>query len=434
MKRTGRFKFLAGFLAIMLLAAACGDDTSEDTTTTSGETQTTEATDNGGSEETTTTAADEPAEPVRGIDEDGTVHLGAWIAQSGPLAVVSNIADAIQLRFDLANEAGGVNGYTFDFEVIDDQANPSQTVNAVRELWENEEVFALVHPYGSGGLNAVQDYIADNEIPLLFPFADSRILFADATPENAYGFVPFYADAIELMMRHVNEAEGVETVAVLHTNDPLGEAGPQGAEAAAADLGMEVVETVGYDSTETNFAPLGRRLAESEADAILIWSFVGSTQVLQAALESGYEGIILLHDGYRGGFYFSQLLGLPFELDGRTYTNVWWAPTDEPEAADFLEAFTEAFPEGDVNLAQSGWAAGELFLTAVEQTTADGTPLTWPALRETLASWDGEDIGMAKGISYSEEVHAGATQGKVRRLEGGEWVDAIDWTTYARYE
>lgn len=431
MKRTRTFNLFAVLLAVALILAACAEDTAEETTTTAGEPGTT-ADDTG--EETTTTEGSEPMEPVRGIDEDGTVHLGAWIAQSGPLAVVSNIADAIQLRFQLANEEGGVNGYTFDFTVIDDQANPSQTVNAVRELWETEEVFALVHPYGSGGLSAVQDYLVENQVPTLFPFADARILFSGEAPENAYGFVPFYADAIELMMRHVNEAEGVETLAVLHTNDPLGEAGPEGARAAAEELGMEVVETVGYDSTETNFAPLGRRLAESGADAILIWSFAGSTQVLQAALESGYEGIVLLHDGYRGGFYFSQLLDLPFELDDRTFTNVWWVPTDEPEAADFVSAFTEAYPEGDVNLAQSGWAAAELFLTAVEETTADGEPLTWDALKATLDSWDQEDIGMAVGITYTEGIRTGATQGKVRRLEGGSWVDAIDWTTYSRYE
>lgn len=431
MKRTRTFNLFAAFLALALVVAACGGDTAEETTTTASEPGTTA--DSGG-EETTTTESSEPMEPVRGIDDDGTVHLGAWIAQSGPLAVVSNIADAIQLRFELANEAGGVNGYTFDYTALDDQANPSQTVNAVRELWETEEVFALVHPYGSGGLSAVQDYLIENEIPTLFPFADSRILFSGEAPENVYGFVPFYADAIELMMRHVNEAEGVETVAVLHTNDPLGEAGPEGAEAAAEELGMEVIETVGYDSTETNFAPLGRRLAESDADAILIWSFSGSTQVLQAALESGYEGIILLHDGYRGGFFFSQLLDLPFELDGRTFTNIWWVPTDEPEAADFVSAFTEAYPEGDQNLAQSGWAAAELFLTAVEQTTADGEPLTWEALKATLDSWDQENIGMTVGITYTDGIRTGATQGKVRQLESGSWVDAIDWTTYSRYE
>jgi branched-chain amino acid transport system substrate-binding protein len=426
-------KALASLLVMALLVAACSPDDSagEDTTTTaadSGEQTTTTA----GGDEATTTTAGEP-EPVRGISEDGEVKLGTWIAQSGPLAVVANIANALQLRLDQANEAGGVNGYTFSLETIDDQADPSQTVNAVRELWEDDEVFGLLHPYGSGGMSAVQDYLIENEIPLLFPFADSRILFGDTPPDNAFGFVPFYADAIYLMMEHVQESAGVNTVAVLHTNDPLGEAGPLGAEAAAEELGMEVVETVGYDSTETNYAPLGRRLADSGADAILIWSFTGSVQVLQAALESGYEGVILLHDGFRGGFYYSQLIDLPFDLDGRTYTNVWWVPVDEAGAEEYAAAFSEAYPDGDVNLGQSGWAAGDLFLQAVEEATADGQQLTWQALKDTLLSWQERDIGMSVGITYSDTQRTGATKGKVRQLQDGAWVDAIDWTTYARY-
>lgn len=428
LKRIG--KVLASFLALALVVAACSSgDTGGDTTTTQADNSQTTTTA-GGEEATTTTGA---PEPVRGISEDGEVKLGAWIAQSGPLAVAANIANALQLRLEMANDAGGVNGYTFSLDVIDDQADASQTVNAVRELWEDEEVFGLLHPYGSGGLTAVKDYVTDNEIPVLFPFADSRIMFDDAAPDNAFGFVPFYGDAIHLMMEYVHDNAGVNSVAVLHTNDPLGEAGPLGAEAAAADLGMEVVEDVGYDFTETNYAPLGRRLADSGADAILIWSFTGSVQVLQAALESGYDGVILLHDGFRGGFYYSQLIDLPFDLDGRTYTNVWWVPVDEPGAAEYADAFTAAYPDGDLNLGQSGWAAGDLFLTAVEETTADGSQLTWPALKDTLLGWQERDIGMSVGISFSDTQRTGATKGKVRELQDGAWVDVIDWTTYPRY-
>lgn len=412
-----------------LVLAGCGTGDSEPDESST----TTEAS----SEETTTTAApDEPGEPVRGISEDNVVSLGAWIAESGPLAVVANIANAARLRFEVANDAGGVNGYTFDFTSIDDQSDPAQTVNAARELWENDEVFALVHPYGSGGMTAVQDYLRENEVPTLFPFADSRILFADEAnvPENAYGFVPFYGDTIRLMMEYAVEEQGIETLAVIHSNDTLGEAGPDGATAAAPDLGIEIVEEIGYDAGETNFAPLGRRVADSGADALLVWSFSGSTQVIEAALESGYEGLLILHDGYRGGFFFNSLTELPYDLEGRAITNVWWTPISEPdsEVQEYVEAFTAAYPEGDVNLGQSGWIAASLFLDAVEQTTADGSELNWPAMKATLDSWTDQATAGSRGINYTVG-RVGATQGKVRIFEGGGWVDATDWVTYSRY-
>ncbi len=413
-------------IAASLVLAACGsgDTDSDDTTTTaSGETGATDA-------------PTQPGEPVRGISDDNVVSVGAWIAESGPLAVVANIANAARLRFDQANDEGGVNGYTFDFTSIDDQSDPAQTVNAARELWENDEVFALVHPYGSGGMTAVEDYLRENDVPTLFPFADSRILFSEeeGAPDNAYGFVPFYGDTIRLMLEYAVEEQGIETLAVLHSNDVLGEAGPDGASAAAPDLGLEIVEEIGYDAGETNFAPLGRRVAESDADALLVWSFSGSTQVIEAALESGYEGLLVLHDGYRGGFFLNSLTALPYDLEGRAITNVWWTPVTESdsEVQEYVDLFNAAYPEGDVNLGQSGWIAASLFLDAVDQTTADGSELTWPALKATLDSWTDEAIAGSRGINYTAD-RVGATQGKVRLFEDGGWVDATDWVTYARY-
>ena len=427
-RRGALSKLAVGLVVVAMLGVACASD---------GDRSPDEAPEAASAAPDEAEAPDPEPEPVRGVSDDNVVKVGGWIAQSGPLAVVASIRNAVHLRFDLANEAGGVNGYTFEYVDIDDQADPSQTVTAVRQLWERDEVFALVHPYGSGGLTAVESYVRDNEVPLLFPFADSRILFGDSvdTPEDAFGFIPQYSDVILLMIDHVMEAEGVETLAVLHTNDPLGEAGLLGSQEAAEELGIEIVEVIGYDGTETNYAPLGRRIAASDADAVLVWSFAGPTQVVEAALESGYDGQLLLHDGYRGGFYMSTLLDLPYELDGRAFTNVWWTPVDDddPASVEYREAFTAAHPDSDVHLGQSGWAAATLFLEAVEEATAGGEPLNWPAVRSVIEGWEDRSTGGSVGITFADGTRVGAMQGKVRRLEDGAWVDATDWTTYHRY-
>src|SRR5690606_13314486 len=127
---------------LAMIAAACGGDGGNETTTTEVAAPTT-----GAAETTTTPAGDdstpEPSEPQRGISDDNVVQVGGWLAQSGPLAVVASIVNAVHLRFDMANQEGGINGYTFEFVDIDDQADPSQTVAAVRQLWEEDEVFGL---------------------------------------------------------------------------------------------------------------------------------------------------------------------------------------------------------------------------------------------------------------------------------------------------
>jgi branched-chain amino acid transport system substrate-binding protein len=374
----------------------------------------------------------EPAAPARGISEDGVVKVGTWIAQSGPLSIAGSIADAWRLRLELANEEGGVNGYTFDFEAVDDQADPSQTIAAIRDLWENDEVFVILHPYGSGTNAAAKDYVLQNDVPVLFPFADARIYLppGEPPPPNVFGLIPPYGEQIAQLVEYAVEHDGVQTLAVFHTNDPLGEAGRDGIRAIVEQLdGVELVEEVGYDSTETNFAPLGRRLAQSNADAVLVWAFAGSLQIMQSTMESGWDGVWLLHDGFRGGFFLDQLRALPFDMADRTLMNIYWRPPDgtDPEVQEYVDAYSERFPDGDIVIGQPGWIAASIFLEAVRQATADGTPLTWEALRDTLESWDDVDIDGAVGLTYTPENHYGLSRALVRRFDGQDWQTVQDW-------
>lgn len=369
------------------------------------------------------TATAEPPVPVevRGISEDGVIKIGGWIAQSGPLAVVAEIKDTAQLKFDEVNAAGGVNGYTFEYIAIDDQADPSQTIVAAKELWENDEVFLVFMPYGSGANAAAKDYVVENEIPVLFPFADSRIYFPDGEqpPANVFGFLPPYSDLVRHLVAEASELEEISTITVVHTNDDFGQSGSDAVEELAGELGLEILDNIGYDSTETNFAPIGRRVADAGADATLMWGIPGSPQIMAAAEESGYEGLWLAQDGFRGGFYLSQAQGIP-SLADRLFINAYQVPIDEgtDATAGYVAAMAEVYPDRDPSFGQPGWVTAAMLVEAVREATADGQPLTWEALRETLLSWEDKDVDAALGLTYTDTFRNGSTVAAVRQFDG----------------
>lgn len=361
---------------------------------------------------------DEPS-AVQGISSDKVIKVGGFIAQSGPLASVKAIKDAAALRFDTINASGGVNGYTFDYVALDDQADPSQTVTAVKQLWEQDKVFALFMPYGTGANNAAKEYVLENEIPTLFPFASADVYFSvgKTPPANVFGFYPPYGEFLNSIIAYASEAKDVKTIAVVHTNDDTGMTAVTALEEMGPGLGLEVVEDIGFDATETNFAPIGRRVAESGADAVVLWAVSGSTEILAAAEASGYKGLWFGQDGFRGGLYLQELLAHP-GLKERFFLSTYLSPAISDQSEEFLAAWTKEHPGEDPEFAQPGWVAASFLVEAVKRATANGDPLDWPALQTTLDSFDDESIAGVEGVTWNPDFHFGITKIAVWEFNG----------------
>ncbi len=381
----------------------------------------------------TSPAASGSATPaaVQGISANGEINVGAWIAESGPLAVAANYAYGAQAYFDTVNAAGGVNGHTFKFTVIDDGADPTKTVTAAKQLWEEDKVFAYFLPYGSSPYAAVQQYITDNHIPVLFPSANPDLYFPPGQPatENVFGYLPPYSSLVSQLVTWANQNLNVKKIAVVHTNDAFGQSGIDAANALASSLGIKVVADIGYDATETNFAPLGRRLADSGADAALVWAIPGSAQVMTAAIDSGYAGKWLINEAFRGGFFLDQIKDLP-GVSGNTYVNLYeeQAFSHDPALDQFKSVFPQKYPDGDPLFALAGWTCAQMFVQGVKEATADGSQLTWAALSAAFEKWTNVNIAGAVGITYSPQQHIGALKAQVLRLDQGAWQPVTDFT------
>jgi ABC-type branched-subunit amino acid transport system substrate-binding protein len=367
---------------------------------------------------------------VQGVSDDGVITVGAWIAQSGPLAVAANYAYGAQAYFDTINDAGGVNGHTFSFTVIDDGADPTKTVTAAKQLWEEDKVFAFFLPYGSSPFSAVQQYVADNQIPVFCPTANPDLYFPKGQPPaaNIFGYLPPYSSLVSQLVTWANENLGVTKLAVVHTNDAFGQSGLDAANALAASLGIEIVDDIGYDSTETNYAPFGRRVADSGADATLVWAIPGSAQVMTAAIDSGYDSKWLINEAFRGGFFLEQIRGLA-GVTGNTYLNLYQQQSfsHDPTLDEFKSVFPTKYPDGDPLFALAGWTCAAMFVEGVRESTADGAQLTWPTLASTLESWQSVNIAAAVGITYSAEQHIGALRAQVMRLDGDGYHAVTDF-------
>ena len=87
------------------------------------------------------------------------ILIGGTVPLSGIAASYASVARGAEAFFKYVNARGGVNGRKIAYKYVDDQYNPSQTVQATRELVQQDRVFAVFNSLGTEHNLAVRSYL-----------------------------------------------------------------------------------------------------------------------------------------------------------------------------------------------------------------------------------------------------------------------------------
>ncbi len=99
---------------------------------------------------------------------DKEIKLGHTNPYSGPLSAYGTIGKAISAYWQAVNDAGGINGRKVNFITYDDGFQPPKTVEMVRKLVEDDQVFAIYQLLGTPTNTVVQKYLNQKKVPQLF--------------------------------------------------------------------------------------------------------------------------------------------------------------------------------------------------------------------------------------------------------------------------
>ena len=106
-------------------------------------------------------------QPTQGISGD-TITFGSSFPQSGLYAAYAQISKGYLAYFKYINAQGGVQGKQINMITKDDQYDSGKTATNVKELTQQDKVFALFNIVGTASNMAVRDDLADACIPNLF--------------------------------------------------------------------------------------------------------------------------------------------------------------------------------------------------------------------------------------------------------------------------
>ena len=281
-------KIFALALALMMVLAAfagCANDATEPTETPVG----TEAPE--GTEAPATTDNPDAAEPAEGE----TLIIGGIGPLTGDYATYGvSVKQGAEMAVKEINEAGGVNGITFQLLFEDDQTDAEMAVNAYNKLMDNGMQVSL-GAVTSGACIAVSEVSKEDGILMLTPSGSQveciqydngfRICFAD--PEQGVNAAKFIAE------------NGLATkIAIIYdkSND-YSNGIKENFVTAAADLGLEIVSEQAFtNQSNTDFSVQLQAIAGSGAPIYA----QEAAYILTQAQSAGMEQIFFGGDGLDG--------------------------------------------------------------------------------------------------------------------------------------
>ena len=202
-----------------------------------------------------------------------TILLGGTSPLSGPASAYASVARGADAYFKYVNARGGVNGRTIQYKYVDDAYNPAQTVQATRQLVEQDKVFAIFNSLGTEQNVATRDYLNQVKVPQLF-VASGATTFGRDFKQYPYtiGLQPSYQAEGWIYGKYLARTRPTSKVAVLFQNDDYGKDLLNGLKKGIARSKVRVIAAQGFEVTATDVQSQIARLKASGANTLALFA------------------------------------------------------------------------------------------------------------------------------------------------------------------
>ena len=188
------------------------------------------------------TASTQPLPPsnVHGVT-DREIRFGIVIPYSGGAKENGrNIKLGIDVAFARANDAGGVNGRLLKLIPADDGFEPARTLDAMKNLWEKEQVFGYIGNHGTPTAAVALPFALERRALFFGPLTGANVVRHDPPDRYVFNYRPSYAEETDAAVRYLLKIRKLQPrqIAVFTQSDSFGDAGFAGVAKAFRALGI----------------------------------------------------------------------------------------------------------------------------------------------------------------------------------------------------
>jgi branched-chain amino acid transport system substrate-binding protein len=218
-----------------------------------------------------------------------SILIGGTSPISGEAAAGAAVATGANAYFKWINGHGKVNGRTITYKILDDGYDPGKTVVAVRQLVEQDNVFAIFNVLGTNNNLAVRDYLNGKKVPQLFAASGFTGFGSDYRKyPDTIGYIPTYSAEGAVYGRYLAATKPTAKIAVLYQDDDYGKDLVNGLKRGLGSKAGNIVKSVGYDPTQPDVNSQVSDLKSSGANVFMIFCF--GKFALQAFIQANKLG------------------------------------------------------------------------------------------------------------------------------------------------
>ena len=356
------------------------------------------------------------------LAEDGVtateIILGSHTALSGPVSGWGvGATEGARMRYDEANEKGGVHGRKIKLIVEDHGYQVPRAVQAVNKLINNDKIFFMVGALGTPMNNAAFAEQLPKGVPNIFPFTAARSMVEPHHPLKFAQFSSYY-DQVRAATKYFVEKEGKKKVCTMYMDTDFGHEIRDGVRDQAKASKIEITAEASFGPTDTEFSGQIGKLKSEGCDLVVMGSIIKETiQAVGTARKGGWTDVTfvgqaasydpIVAGALKEGFYSGT--GMPYAY-----------PDTSDETIKAWSAKYKARTGQDPNsAAQYGYLGSDLILKALEAAGKDLTRAKFIAALESIKDYKGMFPGPT--LSYGPNRHQGSHATFLAKVEGGRW-------------
>jgi ABC-type branched-subunit amino acid transport system substrate-binding protein len=351
-----------------------------------------------------------PAAPIHGVT-DHEIRFGTVIPFGGQRREIGRqMKMGIEAAFNRTNDAGGVNGRTLKLIAADDNYDPKNTIAAMTQLYDKEQVFGFIGNIGTANTALAIPYALERRALFFGPLSGSSIVRRDPPDRYVFNFRASFAEETAAIVRYLVKIKRIppKQIAVLTQADAFGDEGFAGVTKAFRTLNIN--DPVTRFNYPRNTLDVDEAISQMKAQKPPV-----KAMILVATDRAAAKFIEKTHDQYPGMIYTNLSVvgatGLANELKllGPRFTQNVIVTQGVPAVSgysslvlDYKNALAKYFPgEAPDYTSLEGFVSASILIQALKQTT----PLDTERLVETLESMRSVDLGLGTKLSFGRAEH-----------------------------
>jgi ABC-type branched-subunit amino acid transport system substrate-binding protein len=353
-----------------------------------------------------------PTSTARGVTAS-EIRFGIVGPFSGPTKELGRqMKLGIDAAFNRANDAGGVEGRMLKLISADDGYEPSRTADAMKQLYDKEQVFGFIGNVGTPTAAVAVPFALERRTLFFGAFTGANILRNDPPDRYVFNYRASYAEETAAVVHYLIKLRRLQPkqIAVFAQQDSYGDAGFAGVAKAFRSLGLNdaTILRLNYKRNTVDVDDAVNQLKAQKLQTravVMVASYRAAAKFIEKTRDL-FPGLIYSNVSFVGSTSLAEELMLlgPRYASGIIVTQVVPAVGGYSSAVlEYKNALAKYFPgESPDYVSLEGYVAANVLIQALKRT---GPQLDTEKLIDVLENTRNLDLGLGAPLTFGRAEH-----------------------------